>query len=225
MSRGRLIGLLAACLAVIGAGCALFADRKASWLAASAAITVCAVFFVRFERRDIPSGDIAAAAVMTALAVTGRLIFAPLPAFKPCAAVIILAGIYLGAGQGFLIGSLTALISNFYFSQGIWTPFQMTIWGLTGLLAGLLGEGLKKRPALLCCFGAAAGLCYSLFLDLCSMLWLEGGFSAERFLGLTLASGWFTVSYMISNCLFLLMFVKPSARIFGRLKDKYGIGK
>ena len=225
MSRGRSLALLAVCLIVIGAGCVLFADRSASWLAASSAIMVCAAFFVRYERRNVPSGDIAAAAVMTALAVTGRLIFAPVPAFKPCAAVIILAGIYLGAGQGFLIGSLTALISNFYFSQGIWTPFQMMVWGVTGLLAGLLGESLKKNRAALCVFGAAAGLCYSAFLDLCSMLWLGGGFSAERFLGLTIASAWFTVSYMISNCLFLLMFVRPSERIFGRLKNKYGIGK
>lgn len=225
MSRVGKFALLAACIVVIGAGCAVFADRSASWLAASGAITVCAAFFARYERRDISSGDIAAAAVMTALAVTGRLIFAPLPAFKPSVAVIILAGIYLGAGQGFLIGSLTALISNFYFSQGIWTPFQMIVWGLTGLLAGLLGERLIKHRLALCVYGAAGGLFYSLFLDLCSMLWLGGGFSAERFLGLTAASAWFTVSYMVSNCVFLVMFVKPSARIFGRLKDKYGIGK
>ena len=217
--------LLAGAAAVIAAGCLLFRDRALSWLAGSAAICVCCIFFLRFENKKTTSGDISAAAVMTALSVTGRLIFAPVPAFKPCAAVIILAGIYLGAEQGFTVGALTALISNFFFTQWIWTPFQMTVWGITGLLAGLLGKALRERPLMLCIYGALAGLCYSLFMDICSVLWLGGGFTAERFLGLTLASAWFTVSYMVSNCIFLLLMRKTADRVFGRLKNKYDIGR
>ncbi len=224
MTERRRVFLLIAALAVIGAGCVVFADRAASWLICSAAVAACGLFFSRFEKRDISSGEIALTAVMTALAVSGRLLFAAVPAFKPCAAVIILAGIYLGAGHGFTIGALTALISNFYFSQGIWTPFQMMVWGLTGMLAGLLGGHLRKGRLPLAVFGALAGLVYSLSLDVCSMLWLGGGFSAERFIGLTAASAWFTVSYMASNVIFLMIFTRPSARIFKRLKDKHGIG-
>ncbi|MBQ8965564.1 ECF transporter S component [Ruminococcus sp.] len=225
MPSRRAVLALVVCLGGICAGCAIFGETAAVWGICSAAVLICGYFFDRFEKRDTPSGDIALTAVMTALAVAGRLIFAPVPAFKPCAAVIILAGIYLGAEKGFAIGALTALISNFYFSQGIWTPFQMTVWGLTGLAAGLLGDKLKKSPAALAFFGGAAGLVYSVSLDVCSMLWLGGGFSAERFLGLTAASLWFTVSYMVSNVIFLLLFVRPSARVFGRLRDKYGPGR
>ena len=61
----------------------LFSDRGLSWAATSAAVMVCGGFFAHFERRDVPSGEIALAAVMTALAVTGRVVFAALPAFKP----------------------------------------------------------------------------------------------------------------------------------------------
>lgn len=224
MNRVMKAAVLAVCMAVIAGGCLLFGERSASWLAGAAAVVICGVFFARFEKKEITAGEIALAAVMTALSVTGRIIFAPLPAFKPCAAVIILAGIYLGAEQGFLVGALTALVSNFFFTQGIWTPFQMMIWGLTGLLAGLLGSRLKKNPIVLCIFGAMAGLCYSVFMDVCSVLWLGGGFTPERFLGLTLASAWFTVSYMVSNCVFLLIFLKPAARIFERLDSKFGLG-
>ena len=32
---------------------------------------------------------------------------------------------------------LTALVSNFYFGQGPWTPFQMFAWGFIGFIAGL----------------------------------------------------------------------------------------
>ena len=224
MSDKRALALLAAALLLTGAGCIAFGDRAVSWVAASAAVIFCGIFFRRFEKKELSASEAALTAVMTALAVAGRLIFAPVPAFKPCAAVIILAGIYLGAEQGFTIGALTALISNLYFSQGIWTPFQMMIWGITGLLAGLLGRKLRKSPPALCIFGALAGLCFSLFMDICSTLWMGGGFTPERFLGLTAASAWFTVSYMVSNCVFLLIFVKPADRIFGRLRDKYGIG-
>ena len=224
MNRVMKAVVLAVCMAVIAGGCLLFGERSASWLAGSAAVVICGLFFARFEKKETTAGEIALAAVMTALSVTGRIIFAPLPAFKPCAAVIILAGIYLGAEQGFLVGALTALVSNFFFTQGIWTPFQMMIWGLTGLLAGLLGSRLKKNPIVLCIFGAMAGLCYSVFMDVCSVLWLGGGFTPERFLGLTLASAWFTVSYMVSNCVFLLIFLKPAERIFERLDSKFGLG-
>ncbi|SFC30916.1 ECF transporter S component [Ruminococcus albus] len=224
MKRVMKAAVLAVCMAIIAGGCLLFGERSASWLAGSAAVVICGVFFTRFEKKETTAGEIALAAVMTALSVTGRIIFAPLPAFKPCAAVIILAGIYLGAEQGFLVGALTALVSNFFFTQGIWTPFQMMIWGLTGLLAGLLGSRLKKNQIVLCIFGALAGLCYSVFMDICSVLWLGGGFTPERFLGLTLASAWFTVSYMVSNCVFLLIFLKPAERIFERLDSKFGLG-
>ncbi len=224
MRRAVKAALLAGSMALIAGGCMIFRDRAAVWLIGSAAVAVCGIFFARFERREAASGEVALTAVMTALSVAGRIIFAPLPAFKPCAAVIILAGIYLGAEQGFMIGALTALISNFFFTQGIWTPFQMMVWGITGLLAGLVGSKLKKKPLLLCVFGVAAGACYSVFMDICSVLWLGGGFTPERFLGLTLTSAWFTVSYMVSNCIFLVLFVKPAERIFVRLKDKYGIG-
>lgn len=218
MRRSVKATLLAGCMVLIAGGCIVFRERAVSWLIGSAAVAVCGVFFTRFEKKETTSSEIALTAVMTALSVTGRIIFAPLPAFKPCAAVIILAGIYLGAEQGFMIGALTALISNFFFTQGIWTPFQMIIWGVTGLLAGMLGKKLEKSPVLLCIYGALAGLCYSLFMDICSVFWLGGGFTPERFLGLTLASAWFTVSYMVSNCVFLLLFMKPAKRVFDRLR-------
>ena len=50
----------------------------------------------------------------------------------------------MGGEAGFLTGSMAALISNFYFGQGPWTPFQMLAWGLIGLASGLLHTPLKK---------------------------------------------------------------------------------
>ena len=54
------------------------------------------------------------------------------------AAVVIVAGMCLGPFSGYMVGALSAFLSNFLFGQGIWTPFQMVALGLVGLLAGML---------------------------------------------------------------------------------------
>ena len=77
---------------------------------------------------------------MVALSVTGRFI----PFFKPVTALTVLTAVYLGGEAGFLCGALSAVISNFWFGQGPWTPFQMLAWGMIGLFAGLLASPLKR---------------------------------------------------------------------------------
>ena len=47
-------------------------------------------------------------AVMTALAVFGRIAFAAIPNFKPTTAIVILAGAAFGPGVGALTGALAA---------------------------------------------------------------------------------------------------------------------
>jgi len=64
-------------------------------------------------------------ATMTALAVVGRFVFAPVPYFKPVTAIVIITAIYLGSEAGFLVGSLSAIISNIFFGQG---PGRLSKW-------------------------------------------------------------------------------------------------
>jgi hypothetical protein len=114
-------------------------------LALGIILAALALIIVRFEGRRPRAREIVVLAVMTALAVVGRAAFFMLPQFKPVAAIIIIAGVALGAESGFLVGVLTAFVSNFMFGQGPWTPFQMLAFGLIGLLAGLLFYR-KSRP-------------------------------------------------------------------------------
>ena len=70
--------------------------------------------------------------------------------FKPVVAIVVIAGVCLGKESGFLVGAMTAFVSNFIFGQGPWTPWQMFCWGLLGFLAGLIFnkvdlEKLKSR--------------------------------------------------------------------------------
>lgn len=57
---------------------------------------------------------------------------------------------------GFLVGALSGFVSDFFFGQGPWTPWQMCGFGAVGLIAGALGKSglIMRRRAVLAAFGA-----------------------------------------------------------------------
>ena len=97
-------------------------------------------FFAQFERRRPEAREMVMIAVMCGIAVASRAAFIMLPQVKPVIGIIIIAGMAFGPGGGFLTGSLTAFVSNFIFGQGLWTPWQMFAYGITGFIAGLLAR-------------------------------------------------------------------------------------
>lgn len=103
------------------------------------------IFFVSYEASRPRLRDIMPTVVLAALAAAGRILFAPIPDFKPVSAIAIIAGVAFGRKSGFMVGALAALASNFFFGQGPWTPWQMYAWGLVGYGAGLLAMVPAKR--------------------------------------------------------------------------------
>lgn len=95
-------------------------------------------FFLSFERKKPTAQELVLLAVLCAVTVAGRMVFAAVPFFKPVTALIILTGVAFGGRAGFLCGAMSLFVSNFYFGQGAWTPWQMFAYGLAGLLAGTL---------------------------------------------------------------------------------------
>lgn len=118
-------------------------------------------------------------AVMVSIAVVGRILCTPLPGFKPVTAVIVITAMYFGGEMGFLTGALSAIISNFYFGQGPWTPFQMFVWGLIGLIAGIIADPLKRSKAALIFYGIISGVIFSLLMDVWTVLWWDGSFNFQ----------------------------------------------
>ena len=52
----------------------------------------------------------------------------------------------LGGETGFLVGAITAFVSNFFFGQGPWTPWQMFSFGIIGFLAGIMFQkGILRK--------------------------------------------------------------------------------
>ena len=138
-------------------------------------------------------------------------------------AITVITAVAFGGEAGFTVGSLSAVVSNFYFGQGPWTPFQMFSWGIIGLLAGLLRRLLKKHIAILCIYGALAGIAYSLTMDVWTVLWSEGAFVPKEYAAAVIAALPLTAVYAVSNVVFLLLLAGPVGKKLERIKEKDGL--
>ena len=209
--------------AIIVAGAILFEYKSYAFITIALTILSLIPFFVSFERQQHGTVKLVLIAVMTALSILSRLLFAMLPGFKPVTAMVVITAIYFGREAGFLTGALTAVMSNFYFGQGPWTPFQMFTWGLIGYIAGVLANRLKGNKILLSIYGVFAGIFYSVLMDAWTVVWWEQGFNTTRFAALLVSALPFTIIYAVSNVIFLLILSKPIGEKIQRVKTKYGI--
>lgn len=160
--------------------------------------------------------------VMTAFAVFGRIAFAAIPNFKPTTAVVILSGMAFGPATGFLTGALSALLSNFYFGQGLWTPVQMLAWGLIGFLSGLLTNcKFINKLWKIVAFGLFSALLYGIMLDTWHVLFFVKTYTIEALLATAGASALFNFSHALSTVLFLSFLAMPFLRRAKRIRLKY----
>lgn len=199
----------------------IMAFGKVHYLLISLIVAALAVllFIAGFEKKQVGSRRLVLAAVMTALCIVGRFI----PFFKPITAITVIAALYLGGQTAFLIGAISALLSNFYFGQGPWTPFQMMAFGLIGLIAGYISDILIKHKSLLLLYAVISGVIYSLIMDVWTVVWYSGGLDITLYLSAALTALPHTLMYAVSNFLFLWFLAKPFGEKLERIKIKYGI--
>ena len=183
-------------------------------------------FYLSFEKGKPQAREVVLIAVMVALAVVSRAAFFMVPQFKPMLAVIIIAGVCLGAQSGFLVGSMSAFVSNFLFGQGPWTPFQMLAWGLIGFFAGMLAANLlkSKSPVALSIYGFfAVFLLHGGITDLWTLL----GMSSRPTLAMALTvygTGFiFNIILAVATVIFLLLLTRPMIEKIQRVQRKYGL--
>mgnify|MGYP000237749601 CR=1 FL=1 len=101
----------------------------------------CIPYYFKYEKKKPQTRESVVLAVMIALTVASRMLFAFSPGFKPVSAMVIICGMAFGRESGFLCGSLSAVVSNFFFSDkdhGL--HFQMLAWGMIGWISGILNQ-------------------------------------------------------------------------------------
>jgi len=210
--------------AVIVVGMVVLDNKQYDIISIVLAFVACVPFFISFECKRVGSRELVVIAVMVALSVVSRLIFAPIPAFKPISAIVIIAGIAFGMESGFMVGALSAILSNIYFGQGPWTPFQMLAWGIVGLLAGLLfRRNIKPSYIMLIVIAIIGGVLYSLLLDIWTVLSVGQVWSFDRFGAVIMTSLPFMGMCVASYIVFLLLLARPMTTAITRIKLKYGL--
>lgn len=144
-------------------------------------ISIClAVLLVELQGQAAGAKTIAALGIMIAATATLRFIEVGIPGpagFSPIFVPIILGGYVFGPRFGFLLGSMTMLVSAIITGGvGPWLPYQMFTAGWLGLTAGWLPH--LRHPALeitiLITFGFLWGFVYGGIMNLYTWPYLAG---------------------------------------------------
>lgn len=182
------------------------------------------VFFAAFESSRPSLRQIMPTVVLAALAAAGRMLFAPIPDFKPVSAICILGGAVFGRHSGFMVGALAALVSNFFFGQGPWTPWQMYAWGLVGYLAGVLADrGWLDHMPVLFAFGFASAFLYALPLNAWNAIGFIHPLTVPALLVSLGAALPFDLVHGVATVAFLAALYLPWKKKLERIKKKYAL--
>jgi energy-coupling factor transport system substrate-specific component len=201
-------------------------DRKYYFISLLIVIYTIIPFFMVFENRKPQARELIVIAVLSALAVAGRAAFFMVPQFKPVVAIVIIAGVCFGAESGFLVGAVTGFVSNFFFGQGPWTPWQMFCFGIIGFLSGILyKKGILKKTKLSLCFfgGLTTFFVYGGIINIGSLLMFTSEFSWKALLATYISGFWFDMVHAVSTVFFLYFISQPMLEKLDRIKIKYGI--
>ncbi|MBQ9531840.1 MAG: ECF transporter S component [Eubacterium sp.] len=206
-----------------------FFAEKVNYYIISVAILIISMlpFFISFEKRKSTSREITLISSLIALAVVSRAAFYLIPQVKPIAAVVIASAVCLGAERGYIVGAFSAFISNFIFSQGIWTPFQMTALGLVGFFAGLIFRKDSFNRFTLALYGfLSATFLYGLIVDISTILVSLGdNLTISGILSIYAAGMPFNLVFGAATAVFLFFFGEGFIKKINRIDIKYNILK
>jgi energy-coupling factor transport system substrate-specific component len=178
--------------------------------------------FAWYERSRPPAQVVALVAALAALAIAGRIAFAAFPNVKPTTDIVIFAGYALGPAAGFAVGALAALVSNFWFGQGPWTPWQMAAWGLCGILGAALAlctRNVGRWTLAVVCGLAAVG--YGAILNFSLMATYGGDLTWERFWILEGRAIPFEIAHASGNVVLALVAGPAMIRMLIRFRERF----
>ena len=201
-------------------------DRKYYFISMLILLEAMLPFALVFEHRKPRSRELIVIAVLCAIAVAGRAAFFMLPQFKPVVALVIITGVALGGEAGFLVGAMTAFVSNMFLGQGPWTPWQMFAFGSIGFLAGLCFRkgNLARSTAIICVFGFfSALLIYGGIINPANVLLFQQNPTKEMFYLAYIQGLPFDLIHAAATVIFLAIAAKPMLEKLERIKVKHGL--
>ncbi|GMK37363.1 hypothetical protein PCCS19_04160 [Paenibacillus sp. CCS19] len=212
--------------ATIALGIIVMDDRKYYFISLLIILYTIIPFAMVFEHRKPQARELIVIAVLSSIAVAGRSAFFMLPQFKPVLAIVIIAGVSLGPEAGFLVGAVTGFVSNFFFGQGPWTPWQMFSFGIIGFLAGILFrvQWLRRSKLSLCIYGGLSAIViYGGIMNFSSLSMVDGSYTKESIIAIYMSGFWFDLVHAAATVFFLFLLARPMLEKLDRIKSKYGI--
>ena len=201
-------------------------DRKYYFISLLIILETMIPFLMVFESRKPKARELIVISVLCAIAVAGRAAFFMLPQFKPVVALVIIAGVAFGGETGFLVGSITGFVSNFFFGQGPWTPWQMFAFGIIGFIAGILFKKgfLRKTKSSLCIFGfLATFIIYGGIMNPSSVIMWQNKITWDMIKSAYIMGIPFDLIHALSTAFFLWFISEPMIDKIERIKVKYGL--
>ena len=193
-----------------------------NWGLVSAVLVILAIaaFFFEFEDAAVGTKEIAMVGMLGTVSAVLRIPFAAIPSVQPCTYLIICTGYVFGPLPGFMVGAITALVSNFFLGQGPWTIYQMFAWGLAGVTAAYLRR-FHLNIRWLIVFGIIWGYVFGVIMN----VWFWASFiyplTLKTFLVYQLNSVWFDTFHAVGNAIFLGLFGKKTIIILERFRKKF----
>ena len=201
-------------------------DRKYYFISLLIMLETMIPFCMVFESRKPKARELIIISVLCAIAVAGRAAFCMLPQFKPVVALVIISGVCFGGETGFLVGAVTGFVSNFFFGQGPWTPWQMFAFGIVGFVGGILFRKgfLKKTKISLCIFGFLATLLiYGGIMNPATVIMSQSHPTIEMVTAAYISGLPFDLVHAASTAFFLWVISEPMMDKLERIKIKYGL--
>lgn len=216
-----ILGIGAACFAIpMFPSCPLNALMNWGLVATTLVILAIIAFFFEFEAAAVSSKEIALVAMLGAVSAVLRVPFAAIPGVQPCTYLIICTGYVFGPVAGFMVGAITALVSNFFLGQGPWTPYQMLAWGLVGVTATYLRR-FNMNTKWLVIFGIAWGYVFGWIMNIFFWASFVYPLTLRTFIVAQLSSVWFDSFHAVGNAIFLGVFGTRTISILERFKKRF----
>lgn len=205
-------------------------QRKYYFISLLLLLEAIAVFFLSFEKRKPKIREIMVTAMLCAITVAGRAAFYMVPNVKPVAALVILSGIGFGCETGFLVGAMSMLVSNIFFGQGPWTPWQMFAMGMLGFAAGIVFKDnsrvTKRKKYGICVFGfVSVMLIYGGIMNPASVFMYQENVNWQMILTAYSMGIPFDAIHALSTFVFLWIGTRPMLEKMERIKKKYGFDR
>ncbi len=181
--------------------------------------------FSEFDSFAMSAKQISLIAMLGTVSALSRIPFASLMNFQPCTFFIICSGYVFGPMAGFMVGALTAIISNIFLGQGPWTAYQIFTWGITGILAGMLGKFniLQKtyRNAALLSYGALSGILYAAIINVWFWAMYLYPHTLTTYKGVLYTASLWTLSHSLANIFFFWLFGNKVIDLLERFKQRF----